>query len=304
MSGIEWTEDTWNPVVGCSKVSQGCKNCYALTQFPRFRNRFGYGDKFTDVKFLPNRLQKPLLRKKPTLWFVNSMSDLFHEDVSFSEITQIFEVIKKADWHTFQILTKRPERMLEYFLTREVPKNVWLGVSVEDKRDGVPRIQDLQLVDAKVRFLSIEPLIGDVGKLNLDGIHWVIIGGESGKGARPMKPDWARSVRDQCIAAGVPLIFKQWGCWGEDGIRRNKKDNGRLLDGYLWDEYPKSYKPKQSVLVRAPVLVSRRIVRNTRFKSVAAVDKAVLDGLISFRSGAAYRANLTMKAQARMLYGP
>jgi protein gp37 len=309
MSKIEWTEQTWNPVVGCTKVSQGCKHCYAETQFPRLRNRCGYGDKFTDVRFLPDRLDQPLKRKKPTLYFVNSMSDLFHEDLTDGQIAEVFAVMMRAHWHTFQVLTKRPERMEAFFKGRQAPDNVWLGVSVEDCRDGVPRIAYLQRVPAKTRFLSIEPLIGDVGQINLEGIHWVIVGGESGHKARPMNPKWAESVRNQCRSACVPMLFKQWGSWGEDGVKRPKKENGRMLDGELWDAYPHCYpKPKielaktgemvgdESCYVDAAraLPVGKRFVKHTQFATHADVDRAVQAGHISTRSGAAYKASITI----------
>lgn len=186
----------------------------------------------------PDRLQQPLQRKSPTTYFVNSMSDLFHEDVPDSFIESVLATCSAAHQHTFQILTKRAERLPVFFRKRPCPANVVLGVSVEDKKYGLPRIDYLRKVKAKTRFLSVEPLLEDLGPINLDGIHWVIVGGESGPGARPMSPAWAQNVRDQAAAAGVPFFFKQWGAWGPDGVRRNKKVNGRLLDGQVWDERP------------------------------------------------------------------
>lgn len=186
----------------------------------------------------PHRLQEPLKRKIPTLYFVNSMSDLFHEQVSFKYIDRVLAIINLASQHQFQILTKRADRMAEYFATRPVPVNAWLGVSVENRKHGIPRIAPLVKIEARIRFLSVEPLIDDPGRLPLWGIHWVIVGGESGHGARPMKPEWVRKIRDQCFDAGVPFFFKQWGAWGPDGIRRSKKANARSLDGQQWSQRP------------------------------------------------------------------
>lgn len=180
----------------------------------------------------------PALRIKPTMYFVNSMSDLFQDGVPFSFVDQVFEVITSTPQHVYQILTKRSARMREYFLTRSVPDNAWLGVSVEDRKYGVPRIAHLRDIKARTRFLSVEPLLEHLGELSLDGIHWVIVGGESGAGARPMREAWATSVRDQCDQAGVSFFFKQWGAWGPDGIKRSKKANGRELQGRIWDRIP------------------------------------------------------------------
>lgn len=236
---IEWTEMTWNPTVGCTKVSPGCKHCYAETMAHRLQamGTPGYENGF-DLTLLPSRLQEPLRRKTPTVYFVNSMSDLFHEDVPFGFIDRVFATINKADQHTFQVLTKRADRMVEYFSSRTVPPNAWLGVSVEDRKYGVPRIALLRKVKAPVRFLSVEPLLEDLGKINLKGIHWVIVGGESGSRSRPMEAGWAERIQEQCEGAGVAFFFKQWGAWGEDGIRRSKRANGRLLKGRAWDEIP------------------------------------------------------------------
>lgn len=239
MSKIEWTELTWNPVVGCTKISPGCKHCYAETMAGRLKamGTPGYENGFT-LTLLPNRLNDPLNRKKPTVYFVNSMSDLFHENVPFEFIDKVFETINKATQHQFQILTKRAERLAEYFSNRTPPENAWIGVSVEDKKYGVERIDHLRKVPAQIRFLSVEPLLEDVGELNLDGIHWVIVGGESGPNARPMQIEWVESIRDQCDEAGVAFFFKQWGGWGADGKRRAKSANGRELRGRTWDEMP------------------------------------------------------------------
>lgn len=242
-SSIEWTERTWNPVVGCKKASQGCKNCYAEVMARRLRAMGveAYQQPFSRVRLLPERLDEPLRIKAPTMWFVNSMSDLFQEDVPDIFISRTFEIIRKAHWHTYQILTKRPERMVRYFSKHaEPPKNAWLGTSVENKKQGVPRIGALSKVPASIRFLSVEPLLEDLGQLNLASIHWVIVGGESGTKARPMKLDWARSIQNQCSEQKVAFFFKQWGAWGPDGVKRSKKTNGRLLSGREWNEMPTS----------------------------------------------------------------
>lgn len=239
MSGIEWTEQTWNPVTGCTKISAGCKHCYAETMAKRLRamGAPGYANGFK-LSILPERLNQPLLRRKPTMYFVNSMSDLFHEDVPHEFIDRIMDVIRATPQHTYQILTKRSCAMRQYFSTRAVPDNAWLGVSVENIKHGKPRISDLVGIYAKTRFLSVEPLLEDLGHVPLMGIHWVIVGGESGPGARPMKEPWALNVRNQCASAGVDFFFKQWGTWGADGKRRNKKANGRQLEGKVWDTMP------------------------------------------------------------------
>jgi protein gp37 len=238
---IEWTEQTWNPTVGCTKVSPGCKHCYAEGMAARLQamKTPGYENGF-ELVMLPQRLQDPLKRKTPTTYFVNSMSDLFHEDVPFSYIDQVFEVIAQSRQHTFQILTKRGARMAEYFQGKAAPLNAWMGVSVEDSQYGVPRIDFLRQVEASIRFLSVEPLLEDVGELNLSGIHWVIVGGESGPKARPMQPQWVDTIREQCESAGVAFFFKQWGGWGADGKKRAKKQNGRELNGRTWDQMPTS----------------------------------------------------------------
>lgn len=238
-SSIEWTEHTWNPTTGCTKVSPGCKHCYAEVMARRLAamGAAGYENEF-ELTMHPSRLEQPLQRKAPTTYFVNSMSDLFHEDVTDSFIERVLTTCKQTPQHTYQILTKRAQRLPEFFATRTVPDNVWLGVSVEDRKYGVPRIAKLRKVKARVRFLSVEPLLEDLGRLSLRGIHWVIVGGESGHGARPMRPEWAESVRDQARDQGVAFFFKQWGAWGPDGVRRAKKGNGRELAGRRWDEYP------------------------------------------------------------------
>ncbi|MBA8889291.1 protein gp37 [Dokdonella fugitiva] len=239
-SKIEWTEQTWNPVVGCTKVSAGCKHCYAEVMARRLQamRTPGYEQGFKKIRLRPEKIDEPLRRTKPTVYFVNSMSDLFHPDVPDQFIDQIFSTMAAATMHTFQVLTKRPERMACYLDSKRVANNIWLGTSVENKRHGVPRIAELRKVQAQTRFLSIEPLLEDIGIVDLRGIAWVIVGGESGPKARPMKAEWARKVQAQCLAAGVRFFFKQWGAHGEDGVRRTKKSNGRLLDGQQWDEMP------------------------------------------------------------------
>ena len=238
-SSIEWTEHTWNPVTGCTKVSPGCKHCYAETMAKRLHamGAAGYEKEF-ELALHPSRLDQPLLRKAPTVYFVNSMSDLFHEGVPDPFIDRVLDVCNRAPQHTFQVLTKRAERLPEFFAGRQVPSNVWLGVSVENRKHGVPRIAHLRKVKARVRFLSIEPLLEGLGPLDLGGIHWVIVGGESGAKARPMRAQWAEDVRQQALAQAVPFFFKQWGAWGADGVRRDKKRNGRDLAGRRWDQFP------------------------------------------------------------------
>lgn len=238
-SRIEWTEQTWNPTVGCTKISAGCKHCYAETMAKRLKamGTPGYENGFA-LQLLPQRLQDPLKRKKPTTYFVNSMSDLFHERIPDAYIDQVLEVIRRTPHHTYQILTKRAARMARYFKDKTAPRNAWLGVSVENKKHGVPRIDHLRKVNAHIRFLSVEPLLEDVGELDLTNIHWVIVGGESGPKARPMKQEWADAVRRQCKQQEVAFFFKQWGGWGADGLRRAKSANGRELNGRTWDEMP------------------------------------------------------------------
>ena len=237
-SKIEWTEATWNPSTGCNKVSAGCKHCYAETMAKRLQamGAPGYANGF-EFTLMPERLEMPLKIKKPTKFFVNSMSDLFHEQMPFDFLDQVFAVIARTPRHSYQILTKREEILRDYCSTRKLPDNVWLGVSVESARFK-HRIEVLRSVTARIRFLSVEPLIADVGELDLRGIHWVIVGGESGPKARPMRPEWAANVQQQCEAQGAAFFFKQWGTWGEDGVKRSKKANGRLLLGREWSEEP------------------------------------------------------------------
>jgi protein gp37 len=238
---IEWTEATWNPTTGCNKVSAGCKNCYAETMAFRLKamGTKGYEDGF---KFTihPSRLIQPLNRKKPTKYFVNSMSDLFHEDCNFEYIDRIIDVIKKTPRHTYQILTKRAHIMYEYFRDKEIPNNIWLGVTVEDRKSGIPRIEYLRKLNVKIRFLSVEPLLEDLGNVDFTNIQWVIVGGESGHKARPMKEEWAVNVRKQCEKYNSLFFFKQWGTWGADNVKRSKKANGRLLEGKIWNSSPEA----------------------------------------------------------------
>ena len=239
-SRIEWTERTWNPTTGCTKVSPGCLHCYAEVMARRLKaiGTPGYERGF-DLSLHEKRLTQPLQRRVPTVYFVNSMSDLFHKDVPDSFLDRVFEVIRATPHHTFQILTKRASRLPRYFASRDCPSNAWLGVSVENRRNGVPRIAQLAKVAARVRFLSVEPLLEDVGELNLAGIHWVIVGGESGHQGRPMQARWVTNVKRQCDAADVAFFFKQWGRYGPDGIPRSKRANGRTLRGRTWDAYPR-----------------------------------------------------------------
>lgn len=238
-SKIEWTEATWNPSTGCDKVSSGCKFCYAETMAKRLQamGTPGYENGF-EFTIMPERLTIPLNIKRPTKFFVNSMSDLFHEKMPYEFLDQIFDVIRRTPQHTYQILTKREKKLEHYFKTRTVPDNVWLGVTVENKK-RVNRIDVLRKIKAKILFLSIEPLLEDLGAVDFTGIHWVIVGGESGASARPMKSEWAVSIQKQCKKQGVSFFFKQWGTWGADGLRRSKKANGRVLMGREWNEEPK-----------------------------------------------------------------
>jgi protein gp37 len=235
---IEWTEATWNPSIGCTKVTAGCKNCYAEVMAKRLQaiGITGYENGF-EFTLLPERLEQPALIKKPTKFFVNSMSDLFHEKMPFDYLDLIFDTIQKTPQHSYQILTKREDVLKKYLESRIVPKNVWLGVTIEHEKTKY-RINTLREIKATIRFLSIEPLIGDVGKLDLSEIHWVIVGGESGMSARPMNPEWAINIQKQCEEQNVAFFFKQWGTWGEDGVKRNKKANGSTLSGRKWKEEP------------------------------------------------------------------
>ena len=238
-SKIEWTEHTWNPISGCDKISAGCKNCYAEAMAQRLQRMgvAGYENGFK-LTLQPQRLLQPLTRKTPTKYFVPSMSALFHEDVPEPYIDRIFSVIEQCPQHIFQILTKRAKIMSQYFATHPVPDNAWIGVTVENRKQGIPRIDYLRTIDAPVRFLSIEPLLENLGEINLGGVHWVIVGGESGPNARPMKNDWVINIKKQCEEQGCLFFFKQWGGWGADGVRRSKKNNGRLLEGVEYNDMP------------------------------------------------------------------
>lgn len=235
-TAIEWTDATWNPVTGCTKISPGCQRCYAERFSERFRGVPGHPfEQGFDIVLRPERLQQPLTWRAPRMVFVNSMSDLFHKDIPDGFVDQVFDTMEQATWHTFQVLTKRSSRLVRYtrrrYADRAPPGNVWLGASVEDnQRKG--RIAHVQNVIAAVRFLSVEPLIGPLGPVDLKAIDWVIVGGESGPGFRPMDPAWAIEIRNQCIAQDVPFFFKQWG-----GLR--PKSQGRLLEGREWNQFPR-----------------------------------------------------------------
>lgn len=236
VSEIEWTDATWNPVRGCTKISPGCAHCYAETFANRFRGVPGHAYELGfEPRVVPHLLKEPLKWKKPKRIFVNSMSDLFHQVVPDDFIVSIARVMEQASWHVFQVLTKRADR-LHSMLNGDLRfaadhSHIWWGVSVENKKHGLPRIDHLRDTPARVKFLSIEPLLEDLGPINLDGISWVIVGGESGPGARPMKREWVKSIHEQCAVTRVPFFFKQWG-----GVQ--KKKSGRELDGRTWDEFP------------------------------------------------------------------
>ena len=246
-SSIEWTESTWNPVTGCTKVSPGCAHCYAerialrlqAMGHPNYVNGF-------KVTIHEHMLALPLRWKKPQMIFVNSMSDLFHEDVPLEFIQKVFDVMRRASWHIFQVLTKRSQRLLELNPEIDWPPNVWMGVSVENQ-DYIFRIEHLRQTNAHLKFLSLEPLLGPLPNLDLRGIDWVIVGGESGPGARPIKEEWVIDIRDQCHAANIPFFFKQWG-----GVR--KKRAGRVLQGRTWDEMP-----RQAEMIGSQTLLSAAI---------------------------------------------
>ena len=230
-SAIEWTESTWNPVTGCTKVSPGCAHCYAERMARRLKamgvSNYRHGFR---VAVHPDTLDLPTSWKKPQMIFVNSMGDLFHPDVPDTFIKKVFQVMRTAHWHQYQLLTKRAERLAELSTMLDWQPNIWMGVTVENA-DCADRIDYLRRTGAAVKFLSLEPLLGPLPRLNLDGIHWVVVGGESGPGARPLDPAWVTDLRDQCLRANVPFFFKQWG-----GVR--KKSTGRLLEGRTWDEMP------------------------------------------------------------------
>ncbi len=235
-SKIEWTEATWNPVRGCTKISDGCKHCYAETFAERFRGVKGHPyEQGFDLRLVPEKLAEPLRWRNPKMIFVNSMSDLFHESVPDEYVVAVAKVMVEANWHTYQVLTKRSDRLrdllnssLRFAANQE---HIWWGVSVENRKYGLPRIENLQNAHCAIKFLSVEPLLEDLDKFDIKGIDWVIVGGESGHGARPMRKEWVVSVRDQCKCEGVPFFFKQWG-----GVR--KKAAGRKLNGKTYDEFP------------------------------------------------------------------
>ncbi len=256
-SEIEWTDATWNPVRGCTKITPGCAHCYAETFAERFRGVPGHPyEQGFDLRLVPEKFAEPLRWKTPKMIFVNSMSDLFHKDVPDDYVLNVARVMQTANWHTYQVLTKRSERLRDMLQTTLVAAaaepHIWWGVSVENRRHGLPRIDHLRAAPARVRFLSIEPLLEDLGEINLEGIHWVIVGGESGAGARPMQKEWVVSLRDQCERAKVPFFFKQWG-----GVRKSAA--GRELDGKTHDGLPGR--------VSLPVLSSSR-----RMAAIAEVD--------------------------------
>jgi protein gp37 len=252
-SAIEWTDATWNPVRGCTKISPGCAHCYAETFAERFRGVPGHPYELGfDPRLIPEKLTDPLRWVKPKMIFVNSMSDLFHEEVPDNYIVRVARIMEAANWHSYQVLTKRSERLRDLLRTElsfaaELP-HIWWGVSVENRQHGVPRIDHLRDAPAAVRFLSIEPLLEDLGTINLDCISWVIVGGESGPGARPMKKEWVVSLRDQCGRAGVHFFFKQWG-----GVRKGQA--GRMLDGRTYDEVPEREEKTAATLKRRLSLI-------------------------------------------------
>lgn len=235
-SKIEWTDATWNPVRGCTKISPGCAHCYAEVFAERFRGVPGHPyEQGFDLRLVPEKLSEPLKWRKTRMVFVNSMSDLFHRDVPDDYIVAVASVMASAKWHTFQVLTKRSERLRDLLKTKlsfaSEQQHIWWGVSVENRKHGIPRLKHLRQSPAAMKFLSVEPLLEHLGRISLRGINWVIVGGESGAGARPMKEVWVRSIRNQCEDLGVPFFFKQWG-----GIR--KAETGRLLDGRTYDQFP------------------------------------------------------------------
>ncbi len=235
-SAIEWTDATWNPVTGCTKISRGCDNCYAERFAERWRGVKGHAyEQGFDLRLWPSRLNQPNRWRRSRMIFVNSMSDLFHKNVNRSFIDQVFDTMEQADWHIYQVLTKRSSLMRDYLIARygqkTAPAHIWCGVSVEDRSAKV-RVEHLKTAPATIRFLSIEPLLGPVGDIDLEGISWVIVGGESGPGARPMHPDWALEIRDNCLSTGIPFFFKQWG-------GTTPKTGGRLLEGKEWNQVPR-----------------------------------------------------------------
>lgn len=244
---IEWTDATWNPVTGCTKISPGCKHCYAERMSKRLKamGQRNYMNEF-NLTLQPHMLEVPLKWRNARRIFVNSMSDLFHDDVPASYVRKVFDVMRRADWHQYQILTKRSERLLELSPDLTWTRQMWMGVSVESDK-YLYRIDDLRKTQAFLKFLSLEPLLGPLPRLNLNGINWVIVGGESGPGSRPMDPDWVRGIRDQCALVGVPFFFKQWG-----GAVKSR--TGRLLDGRTWDEMPDE--TNRPIADSAPILAT------------------------------------------------
>jgi protein gp37 len=249
-SKIEWTDATWNPVRGCTKISPGCSHCYAETFAERFRGTAGHPYELGfDLRLVPEKLADPLKWRSSKMIFVNSMSDLFHADVPDDYICSVAEMMVRASWHTYQVLTKRAERMASLLRSKlrfaaEQP-HIWWGVSVEDRQHGLPRIDSLRSAPAKIRFLSVEPLLENIGPMDLSGIDWVIVGGESGRGARSMNVEWVRQLRSDCHRQNVAFFFKQWG-----GV--NKAKTGRLLDGRTYDEFPKRLTHDSDETVKQP----------------------------------------------------
>jgi len=236
-TAIEWTDATWNPVRGCTKITSGCAHCYAETFAERFRGVPGHPyEQGFDLRLVPEKLSQPLLWRQPKMIFVNSMSDLFHEQVPDDYILKVVRVMQLANWHTYQVLTKRSDRLQSLLSTKlrsaAQEPHIWWGVSVENRKQGLPRVDHLRSAPAKVRFLSVEPLLESLGGLNLSGVDWVIVGGESGPGARPIEESWVLEIRDQCRRAKVPFFFKQWG-------GRQKARNGREIKGRTYDEIPR-----------------------------------------------------------------
>jgi len=236
-SKIEWTDATWNPVRGCTKISPGCARCYAEVFAERFRGVPGHPyEQGFDLRLVPEKLSEPLQWRRSRMVFVNSMSDLFHRDVPDDYIVAVASVMSSANWHTFQVLTKRSDRLQDLLKTKlrfaADHEHIWWGVSVENRKHGIPRIRHLRQTPAAMKFLSVEPLLEHLGRISLRGVNWVIVGGESGAGARPMNASWVRSLRDQCQSEKVPFFFKQWG-----GVRKAK--TGRMLDGRTYDEFPR-----------------------------------------------------------------
>jgi protein gp37 len=256
-SNIEWTDATWNPVRGCTKISPGCAHCYAETFAERFRGVPGHPyEQGFDLRLVPKKLWEPLSWTSPKAIFVNSMSDLFHPSVPDEYIERVTRVMELANWHTYQVLTKRHERMRDLLRTKLASfgalSHIWWGVSVENKKYGLPRVEALREAPAAVRFLSVEPLLEDLGPINLQGVHWVIVGGESGLGARRMERDWVENIRKQCETAGVAFFFKQWG-----GVR--KSEAGRELDGKTYDAMPE--RPAKAV---APYRTRLALIDNVK----------------------------------------